>query len=75
MEWLQKVHLYMFIHFCTQGQYVIAGCSEGKLHVWMWETSVEICHISAHKELIHDCTLLPNTGKCPGTYQLIWENA
>ncbi|CAG13632.1 unnamed protein product, partial [Tetraodon nigroviridis] len=49
------------------GQHVIAGCSEGMLHVWMWETSVEICHISAHKELIHDCTLLPSTGKHPGT--------
>lgn len=68
----------MWTHFCTQGQYVIAGCSEGMLHVWMWETGVEICHISAHKELIHDCTLLPNAGKHPGmskrANQLIREN-
>ncbi|XP_056913598.1 telomerase protein component 1 isoform X2 [Takifugu flavidus] len=46
---------------CCLGQYVIASCSEGMLHVWMWESSVEICHISAHKQLIHHCTLLPNT--------------
>lgn len=48
--------------FCVQGLYVIAGCADGALHVWNWETSVEICHITAHKQRIHHCSLLPNTG-------------
>lgn len=46
-----------------QGQYVIAGCAEGGLHVWIWETNAEICHIPAHKQRIHHCSLLINTGK------------
>ncbi|KAK2822733.1 hypothetical protein Q5P01_022798 [Channa striata] len=48
---------------CCLGQYVMAGCAEGRLHVWNWETSVEICHIAAHKQRIHHCSLLPNTDK------------
>ncbi|KAK2822732.1 hypothetical protein Q5P01_022797 [Channa striata] len=48
---------------CCLGQYVMAGCAEGRLHVWNWETSVEICHIAAHKQRIHHCSLLPNTEK------------
>ncbi|KAF3857940.1 hypothetical protein F7725_011141 [Dissostichus mawsoni] len=48
---------------CCLGRYVMAGCSEGALHVWNWETSTEICHIAAHKQQIHHCSLLPNTDK------------
>ncbi|KAK2822749.1 hypothetical protein Q5P01_022814 [Channa striata] len=48
---------------CCLGQYVMAGCAEGRLHVWNWETSVEICHIAAHKQRIHHCSLLPNTDR------------
>ncbi|XP_067330344.1 telomerase protein component 1 isoform X2 [Channa argus] len=48
---------------CCLGQYVVAGCAEGALHVWNWETSIEICHITAHKQRIHHCCLHPNTDK------------
>nr|XP_019966151.1 PREDICTED: telomerase protein component 1 isoform X1 [Paralichthys olivaceus] len=48
---------------CCLGQYVIAGCAEGALHVWSWETNIEICHISAHKQRIHHCSLLTDTDK------------
>ncbi|XP_042353328.1 telomerase protein component 1 isoform X2 [Plectropomus leopardus] len=48
---------------CCLGQYVIAGCAGGALHVWNWETNIEICHIAAHKQRIHHCSLLPNTDK------------
>ena len=53
---------------CVQGRYVMAGCSEGALHVWNWETSTEICHIAAHKQRIHHCSLLPNTGEAAGKW-------
>ncbi len=56
--------------FCVQGQFVIAGCSEGVLHVWNWETSTEIGHIAAHKQRIHHCSLLPNTGELSGKWVL-----
>ncbi|CAI5640349.1 unnamed protein product [Oreochromis niloticus] len=46
---------------CCLGQYVIASCAEGALHVWKWETNTEICHVSAHVTRIHHCSLLPNT--------------
>nr|XP_046265032.1 telomerase protein component 1 [Scatophagus argus]XP_046265033.1 telomerase protein component 1 [Scatophagus argus] len=46
---------------CCVGQYVVAGSAEGALHVWTWETSVEICHVAAHKQRIHHCSLLPST--------------
>ncbi|XP_061587905.1 telomerase protein component 1 isoform X2 [Cololabis saira] len=48
---------------CCLGEHVIAGCSDGMLHVWNWETSTEICHLSAHKQRIHHCSLRPNTDK------------
>ncbi|XP_034470516.1 telomerase protein component 1 isoform X3 [Hippoglossus hippoglossus] len=48
---------------CCLGQYVIAGCGEGALHVWSWETNIEIGHISAHKQRIHHCSLLTDTDK------------
>ncbi|XP_039671900.1 telomerase protein component 1 isoform X3 [Perca fluviatilis] len=48
---------------CCVGLYVVAGCAEGALHVWNWETNIEICHIAAHKQRIHHCSLLPNTDK------------
>ncbi|KAM7405298.1 hypothetical protein PAMP_012571 [Pampus punctatissimus] len=55
------------------GQYVIAGCAEGTLHVWNWQTSIEICHITAHKQRIRHCSLLPNTvfsfTSCISTYR------
>ncbi|XP_070774707.1 telomerase protein component 1 [Enoplosus armatus] len=44
---------------CCLGQCVMAGCAEGALHVWNWETNTEICHIAAHKQRIHHCSLLP----------------
>ncbi|KAM7379694.1 hypothetical protein PAMP_005228 [Pampus punctatissimus] len=48
---------------CCVGRQVIAGCAEGALHVWNWETSIEICHIAAHKQRIHQCCVLPNADK------------
>ncbi|XP_062413709.1 telomerase protein component 1 isoform X2 [Pungitius pungitius] len=45
---------------CCLGRYVMAGGAEGTLHVWNWETNVEICHIAAHKKSIHHCSLLPD---------------
>uniref|UniRef100_UPI0037E81F20 telomerase protein component 1 n=1 Tax=Semicossyphus pulcher TaxID=241346 RepID=UPI0037E81F20 len=48
---------------CCVGQYVISGCAEGVLHVWNWETNTEVCHIAAHKQRIHHCSLLPNADK------------
>ncbi|MEQ2242330.1 hypothetical protein ILYODFUR_034804, partial [Ilyodon furcidens] len=48
---------------CCVGQHVIAGCSEGALHVWEWEKNTEICHISAHKQRVNHCSILPNTDK------------
>lgn len=52
------------LFLCAQGQYVIASSAEGGLHVWTWDTGIEICHIAAHKQRIHHCSLLPNRGKC-----------
>ncbi|XP_054870069.1 telomerase protein component 1 isoform X2 [Amphiprion ocellaris] len=46
---------------CSLEQYVMAGCSDGALHVWNWDTEMEICHIAAHKKQINHCSLLPNT--------------
>ncbi|XP_059200044.1 telomerase protein component 1 [Centropristis striata] len=46
---------------CCLGRYVMAGCAEGALHVWNWETNMEISHIAAHKQRIHHCCLLKNT--------------
>lgn len=46
----------------VQGQYVVAGCAEGVLHVWKWETGVEISHISAHQQRINHCCVLPDAG-------------
>ncbi|XP_034559516.1 telomerase protein component 1-like [Notolabrus celidotus] len=48
---------------CCLGQFVMAGCAEGSLHVWNWETNSEISHIAAHKQRIHHCSALPNTDK------------
>lgn len=48
---------------CCLGRYVMAGCAEGALHVWNWEKNVEICHIAAHKQRIHHCSILPNADK------------
>ncbi|KAM9349866.1 telomerase protein component 1 [Symphorus nematophorus] len=48
---------------CCVGPYVIAGCSDGALHVWTWETNTEICHIAAHKQRIHHCALKPSADK------------
>ncbi|KAM3866164.1 telomerase protein component 1 [Diretmus argenteus] len=44
---------------CCLGPYVMAGCAEGSLHVWKWETSTEIGHIAAHRQRIHHCCVLP----------------
>ncbi|XP_076004494.1 telomerase protein component 1 isoform X2 [Genypterus blacodes] len=46
---------------CCLGPYVVSGCGQGALHVWNWETSIAICHISAHKQRIHHCYVLPRT--------------
>ncbi|XP_068460550.1 telomerase protein component 1 [Clinocottus analis] len=48
---------------CCIGRYVIAGCAEGALHVWNWETKVQISNVAAHKKSIHHCSLLPNTDR------------
>ncbi|XP_058486983.1 telomerase protein component 1 [Solea solea] len=44
-------------------QFVVSGCAEGALHVWNWKTSTEICHIPAHKQRIHHCSVLTSTNK------------
>uniref|UniRef100_A0A3Q2YXL3 TROVE domain-containing protein n=1 Tax=Hippocampus comes TaxID=109280 RepID=A0A3Q2YXL3_HIPCM len=46
-----------------QGPYVTAGCAEGSLHVWKWETSVNICHIPAHEGPIHACFVVTDASK------------
>ncbi|KAM9789460.1 telomerase protein component 1 [Neosynchiropus ocellatus] len=43
---------------CSQGPYVLAGCSDGSLHMWNWEKDMKICHIPAHKQRINQCSLL-----------------
>ncbi|XP_029930833.1 telomerase protein component 1 [Myripristis murdjan] len=48
---------------CCLGRYVVAGCAEGVLHVWKWETGVEISHISAHQQRINHCSVLPDADK------------
>nr|XP_057928981.1 telomerase protein component 1 [Doryrhamphus excisus] len=48
---------------CCQGAYVAAGCADGNLHVWKWETNVEVCHIPAHKGRIHSCSVVANADK------------
>ncbi|XP_026229628.1 telomerase protein component 1-like isoform X2 [Anabas testudineus] len=48
---------------CCLGQYVMTGCAEGALHVWNWESTMEICHITAHKQRIHHCSVLPDADK------------
>ncbi|XP_054623593.1 telomerase protein component 1 isoform X2 [Dunckerocampus dactyliophorus] len=48
---------------CCQGAYVAAGCADGKLHVWKWETNVEVCHIPAHKGRIHSCYVVTSKDK------------
>ncbi|XP_041659793.1 telomerase protein component 1 [Cheilinus undulatus] len=48
---------------CCLGHYVMAGCAEGALHVWNWETDTEVSHIPAHKQRIHHCCVLANTDK------------
>uniref|UniRef100_A0A3Q2ZC95 TROVE domain-containing protein n=1 Tax=Hippocampus comes TaxID=109280 RepID=A0A3Q2ZC95_HIPCM len=48
-----------------QGPYVTAGCAEGSLHVWKWETSVNICHIPAHEGPIHACFVVTDAKKNP----------
>lgn len=47
-----------FTSVCSQGPYVIASSSDGGLHVWTQETGAEICHISAHDQTVHHCTLV-----------------
>ncbi|XP_061652420.1 telomerase protein component 1 isoform X2 [Phyllopteryx taeniolatus] len=48
---------------CCLGPYVAAGCADGNLHVWKWETSVEICHIAAHEGWIHACSIVTEAEK------------
>lgn len=50
-----------------QGEFVIAGCAEGELHVWKWDSGMEISRISAHRSRIHHCSVLPD----PGTASLL----
>ncbi|XP_037131488.1 telomerase protein component 1 isoform X2 [Syngnathus acus] len=45
---------------CCLGPYVVAGSTDGNLHVWEWETSVNICHISAHEGQIRACSIVPD---------------
>lgn len=46
-----------------QGPYVTAGCADGNLHVWKWETSVNVCHIPAHEGRIHACFVVTDASK------------
>ncbi|XP_061694607.1 telomerase protein component 1 isoform X2 [Syngnathoides biaculeatus] len=48
---------------CSLGPYVAAGCADGNLHVWKWETGVEICHIPGHEGWIHACSIVPEAEK------------
>ncbi|XP_041659020.1 telomerase protein component 1-like [Cheilinus undulatus] len=48
---------------CCLGQYVIAGCAEGALHVWNGETNTEVSHIAAHEQQIDHCCVLTHTDK------------
>ena len=62
-SWWIKYCVDCLCYFRLQGQYVIASCAEGALHVWSWETIIEIGHISAHKQRINHCSLLTDTGE------------
>ncbi|XP_077471259.1 telomerase protein component 1 isoform X2 [Stigmatopora argus] len=48
---------------CCLGPYVAAGCADGNLHVWKWETAMEICHIPAHEGPVHACAVLIDADK------------
>ncbi|KAK6310921.1 hypothetical protein J4Q44_G00189760 [Coregonus suidteri] len=54
---------------CCLGEFVIAGCAEGELHVWKWDSGMEISRISAHKSRIHHCSVLPDPDKTKETKQ------
>ena len=43
----------------------MAGCAEGALHVWKWESATEVSHIPAHSQRIHHCSILPSKGNLP----------
>ncbi|XP_010888175.2 telomerase protein component 1 [Esox lucius] len=54
---------------CCLGEFVIAGCAEGDLHVWKWDSGMEISRISAHKSRIHHCSVLPDSDETQKTEQ------
>uniref|UniRef100_A0A8C7QYE6 TEP-1 second beta-propeller domain-containing protein n=1 Tax=Oncorhynchus mykiss TaxID=8022 RepID=A0A8C7QYE6_ONCMY len=54
---------------CCLGEFVIAGCAEGELHVWKWDSGMEISRISAHRSRIHHCSVLPDPDKTKETKQ------
>ncbi|XP_057712821.1 telomerase protein component 1 isoform X2 [Corythoichthys intestinalis] len=48
---------------CCLGPYVAAGCADGNLHLWKWETTMEICNIPAHEGRVHACAVLTDADK------------
>ncbi|XP_030220277.1 telomerase protein component 1 [Gadus morhua] len=48
---------------CVQGEYLVAGCTAGALHVWKWESATEVSHVPAHAQRIHHCSVLPSEDK------------
>ncbi|XP_038859161.1 telomerase protein component 1 [Salvelinus namaycush] len=54
---------------CCLGEFVIAGCAEGELHVWKWDSGMEISRISAHRSRIHHCSVIPDPDKTKETKQ------
>ena len=49
----------------SQGEYLVAGCTAGALHVWKWESATEVSHVPAHAQRIHHCSVLPSEGDPP----------
>lgn len=52
-----------FSSVCCLGEFVIAGCSEGALQLWKWESGMEVSRIAAHHSSIHHCSVLPQPDK------------
>lgn len=55
-----------------QGEYVVAGCAEGALHMWQWTSFTEVSHIPAHCQRIHHCSVLSSKGNCTQASTLLY---
>ncbi|KAL0966294.1 hypothetical protein UPYG_G00293480 [Umbra pygmaea] len=54
---------------CCMGEFLIAGCAKGDLHVWKWDSGFQISTISAHKSRIHQCFVINQSDKTKETKQ------